>query len=81
MTMVLVWEAISGGVMVAGGVVLAASRLARHRRFGQWDRGDKVNRIAGIIFGVLLSLFGTYFLNLARQGYVAEKGGRVVQYH
>jgi hypothetical protein len=71
LTTALIWEAVSGGVMVLAGLLLVMGSLIRHR----WlDYGNNVGRIIGIICGVLVSLWGVYLLNLAHQGYVVEKG-------
>ena len=55
MTVELVWEAISGVVMMIGGALIAVGLLIRHRWY---DRQDEVYRAAGIVFGILLGPAG-----------------------
>jgi hypothetical protein len=76
----LVWEAVAGTILILWGLFTAVGNLMRHRWCGRLAAEDNVYRTAGIIFGVCLSLAGTYLVTLARRGYVAEKGGNIVRY-
>jgi hypothetical protein len=74
MTVALVWEAISGVAMIIGGVLPAAGLATGSRWFDRFDRPENgSSRIGGIIFGIFLSLAGTYLINLARTGIVRSR--------
>ncbi len=76
---VVVWEAVSAAVMIVWGTFTALGLFLRRRWFG-WSAEDNVYRMAGIIFGVCLSLFGIYLLGLALRGYVVTRGAHPVRF-
>jgi len=72
----LVYEAISGIAIIAGGTFLAVGLLIRHRWLGEHNG---IERAVGIAFGVFLVVYGVYVVNLSRQGYMVVKGFGVVR--
>lgn len=73
MSVPLVWEAISGGVMLAGGLLLAWGLFTQRPWVRQFDTGGLAYRVAGIVMGVVFSIFGAYFVSQAYLGHVLEK--------
>jgi hypothetical protein len=70
---------ISGLAMILIGILLWYGFQSGRGWFGpRVDRADKISRSSGIVFAILLILAGGWFLNLARRGFVLEKGGLIV---
>jgi hypothetical protein len=72
----LVWEVLSAFGFLSGGLYLAVGLWAGRGRFaGQ----QIVVRVIGGAFGILLTFYGMYLIDLARQGKVAQRDGVIIQ--
>jgi hypothetical protein len=72
----LLWEVLSAIAFLSGGLYLAVGMwVGRGRLAGQ----QMVVRAIGGIFGVLLMFYGTYLIDLARQGKLAQRDGVIIQ--